>query len=119
MFSATVLLSTTSFLLQVDATIDIIGEALQAFACGCGCKFYDVGTCETRVKTECEVREKLWENWENRLLCTHYLVKVVQKKTIFLFHSDRSSAFRASWLVVFERLFFSELWEYAERLFLL
>ena len=47
------LLATT----DVNATIDVIGEALQAFACGCGCKFYDVGTCETRVKTECEVIE--------------------------------------------------------------
>jgi len=40
---------------KVEATLDIIGSALQAFACGCGCQFYDVGSCETRVKTECEV----------------------------------------------------------------
>jgi hypothetical protein len=27
----------------------------QALACGCACRFDDVGTCETRFKTECEV----------------------------------------------------------------
>lgn len=52
---------------HVTATLDVIGEALQAFSCGCGCKFYDVGTCETRVKTECEVKynnvcNPVWEN---------------------------------------------------------
>ena len=36
-------------------TFGIIGEALQAFQCGCGCRFYDVGTCETRTKKECKV----------------------------------------------------------------
>ena len=35
----------------------IIGEALQAFQCGCGCRFYNVGTCETRTKKECKVKE--------------------------------------------------------------
>ena len=37
---------------------------LQAFQCGCGCRFYDVGTCETRSKLECQVRleNKSYEN---------------------------------------------------------
>lgn len=40
-------------------TFGIIGEALQAFQCGCGCRFYDVGTCETRTKKECKVGQVL------------------------------------------------------------
>ena len=34
----------------------ILSEAINAFSCGCGCRFYDVGTCETRSKLECQVR---------------------------------------------------------------
>merc|ERR1712210_165780 len=37
-----------------QASLGVLSNALQAFSCGCGCRFYDVGTCETRVKKECE-----------------------------------------------------------------
>merc|ERR1712083_797114 len=37
-----------------QASLGVLSQALEAFSCGCGCRFYDVGTCETRYKTECE-----------------------------------------------------------------
>ena len=39
----------------VAGTLGGVVEVLGALACGCGCKFYDVGSCETRFTTECEV----------------------------------------------------------------
>ena len=40
---------------EVEATLDVLVDALGALSCGCGCRFYEVGTCETRFTTECEV----------------------------------------------------------------
>ena len=48
-------LAVSATILEADATFNFLATALEALACGCGCQFYDVGTCETRYTTECEV----------------------------------------------------------------
>ena len=73
------ILQVFSFLLVLAASLGplpvsgfgIIGEALQAFQCGCGCRFYDVGTCETRTKKECKVG---WRDWGAQLILLRLII---------------------------------------------
>lgn len=37
-----------------------LDSLVNALSCGCQCKLYDVGTCETRFTTECEVHTNLY-----------------------------------------------------------
>ena len=42
-------------LMLVKVVEPFLGPAWDSLSCGCGCQFYDVGTCETRFTTKCEV----------------------------------------------------------------
>ena len=85
----------------------ILSEAINAFSCGCGCRFYDVGTCETRSKLECQVRRgsqmlnrMFWRKTKCRIVEKEISVLIMEKyfnicetfgylnwKILHLFHS--------------------------------
>ena len=48
------------FIVMVRVCKPSLDSLVNALSCGCQCKLYDVGTCETRFTTECEVHTNLY-----------------------------------------------------------
>ena len=74
----------------------ILSEAINAFSCGCGCRFYDVGTCETRSKLECQVRRgsqmlnrMFWRKTKCRIVEKEISVLIMPCRILEVFHHLR------------------------------